>query len=1235
MSRFEKFLKTKIGKLALPFTVVVLIYNSWFLNFGVRTSGDWGFMLAATADTLRRHYFSIWLSDSQFGRVLIDAGQAPTYAIYGWLSHYLNFSYALNERIVHLWPAVIVALISSYLLTNYIFRDRVAASLGMIVYSANTYYLALLTGGLTLVVAYAFAPLILLFYIKSIQFRSIKYSILTGLFLAVAGAYEPRITFIIIAVLGLYALVHFLLIYPSALKKHWKSLIKIVALYGAPVFLFAMLNVYWVLGLSKAGGADSTVIASNLFGDDFFDASQALTLFHPFWTGGQIQPFFTHPIPLYFWLIPVLAILGIVLSRKKPILLFFALVGILGILLTKQSAEPFPALYYWMFMNVPGFNAFREASKFYILIALAYSILIPAVYVYVKHKYKKKWILNIAAVGIAALFLPNLIPMATNNIGATFRERSIPESYVKINDLVDEDNYSRVLWVPQKSRWSFLSASHPIVSGSTLLTTLQPDLGDTYEDNNNATRTDEISQLMNENYMPVIMSNAAIKYVIVPLRDIKNEDNFYRSYNDDPEMFVRALSGAGYLEKRDVNIEGFTVYESKVPVKPYFSSLDKLYSLADGKEVSAGYDFWQKSLNDKDDFNFVLETEKPYTTDVRDLFGTIKGSDLKDAQLPMQSQSKDKKSDYYFDRSYQQTSYVAKNDSMTFQTTGLVMPVRTVESTLPKNQVLPLERNKNYIVKTGDVINAVKKDSKQVNLGSPKDQSSVYSLDSENIVPKPVIDGALWNKKVEDCVSYNESDPDIWQWSRKDDVLNKQVIALFSKNHAACTGPPTMPVDEGEYLLTFNYRGSSAQFAGYSLEYNDKAKQKIVRDIPIADSDWNVQKVVIDVPAGASEVKLRLISRPSNQLKNNAIVSYANVELKRVSKLATIDTATGNINKVAVEKKSVDGATYPGFPYENLIDNGSFEDGAWQEKVGDCNAYDDRPALRMSVINESKIQTGKALQLEARRHTACTSTPKIDVEGGSSYLLQFDYQSPNSTSAGYVITLYGNDSNKTSRQIKVPNKSKNTFTTNITIPSDVNSLTLALFAYSPTDEATYQVNVYDNVLLQKIPDVMNRFYSVAQPTVALEKPDKIEFNATSNTRKEVKIQGARQPFVLLMSEQYHPSWTAVLDGEKQSILPWVKQASIPSQNHIKANGFQNAWYVDPQNVCSASPDSCIKQADGSYNINLAINFEAQRWFNFGLLISGATLLLAIFTLLFLRFHNPKEKHPVNQPRNKR
>ncbi|NCU42685.1 MAG: hypothetical protein EOM19_08355 [Candidatus Moranbacteria bacterium] len=60
--------------------------------------------------------------------------------------------------------------------------------------------------------------------------------------------------------------------------------------------------------------------------------------------------------------------------KKREYILFFALVALVGMLLGKQVSEPFPTLYNWLYETFPGFNAFREASKFYVLIALGYAV---------------------------------------------------------------------------------------------------------------------------------------------------------------------------------------------------------------------------------------------------------------------------------------------------------------------------------------------------------------------------------------------------------------------------------------------------------------------------------------------------------------------------------------------------------------------------------------------------------------------------------------------------------------------------------------------------------------------------------------------------------------------------------------------------------------------------------------------------------------------------------------------
>ncbi len=1213
----------KLPPLSIPLVAAVVVYNSWFLNLGVRTAGDWGFLLKSTADTLRRFYFTTWLSDNQFGRVLIDAGQAPTYALYGWLSYNLNTSYALNERLVHMWPAVIVAIVGSYLLVKYIFNDKATAILGVVVYSANTYYLALLTGHLTLAVAYAFAPLVILFYLKALNMQKTRDVILCALLFAVCGAYEPRSAYILTLILILLAAFHFFLLF---LPKHHltlRTLVRMSWIYGGPLMIFGLLNAYWVLGLAFAGGGTNTAISSSLFGNEFFNTSEALTLFHPFWSGGQIRPFVVHPIPVYFWLIPLVAISGFIVNNRNRTLLFFALLGVIGILLAKQSDEPLASLYHWLFVTVPGFNAFREASKFYLLTALSYAVLIPGMYWYAK-KYYPKRVALILFIGICLLFLPNLKPMITNEIGATFSSRSMPKEYVTLNHFLDSPDYSRVLWVPEKPRWALANAKHPPVTPVKLLGESWKSLATSHKSNTNGTVVDEVTDLLQQEYMPLLLSNAGIKYVIVPMRDLQNSDNFFRNYGDDPTIFSQALSKVDYLKEAELHIEGFKIYETVQPEKPYFSSLSSLYSINDARDLPAIHKFWTRSVKPQKDFNFVVGNENAnFTTDIRDLFGQYGAADIHGGEIPLlKADIKKTGNAYYFDQNYGEAFYKASRDRLTFGFNSLIVPGANSSKYKASEVTVPLSKDQEYILENHEDISPVDRTSETVYMGSPRNDTTLYAVTPHNLVPHPTIKDSLWQKEVENCVPYGTSVPRISMNSEIDTRLHKPVLTLFAKDHAACTGPPSIAVKSGTHLLSFQYRGVGAQILSYKLVYNTSDKNKnLTKDIAITDNGWHTYSSLIQVPSDATQLEIQLLGRPSNQSKTTASTRYTGLSLLRLDKVTNFKTATGDIQKTEIKTTDLQQYKHKGYVYHNLIPNGSFETGLWKKQVGDCNAYDDNPALKMSLSHNAS-DGHNALRLEAKRHIACTNVKNIKVQGGASYLLQFDYQSPNAKNAAYTVTLGGKNTAQVEQNVPILDTKWHTYKRIITMPPGTDHLSLAVAAYSSDENQTsYLINNYDNFILQQVPDISNRFYSVTTPNVQLDNPKTIKYQTVSNTLKKVTITGANKPFILLMSEQHHPSWQLLFDGKVDERLghdmPWSKRSSLPSSYHLKVNGFENAWYLQPKEICQAHRNICTHNADGTYTMQLIVQFGAQRWFNLGLLITIGTIIGCILVLISL------------------
>lgn len=1184
------------------------IFNAWFLNFGIRTDGDWGFLLKSSADSLRRYYFSTWLSDMQFGRVLFDAGQAPTYALYGVLSHYFHLNYAMNERIIHLWPAVILAVTCSYALLKYLFRDVYAAALGAIVYASNTYFLTLLTGDITLAPAYALAPLAVLLYLKAVNTLRVLYVLLCALALTAIAAYEPRVAYVVAIALGLLAVTHFCFtVWPRG-GFTWRTVMKLLVFYASPLVLLILMNLYWLLGVAKAGLAGNGIIASNLFGNEFFNMSEALTLFQPYWTGGQIQPFYSHLIPLYFWLIPVAAIAALTLNKKRPVLLFAAIIGILGVFLAKQSDAPLPGLYRWLFEHIPGFNAFREASKFDLLIALAYSILLPALFWFIKTRYHNRMLTIATFTALALLFLPNLIPIATHRIGATFRSRHVPAQYAQLNTFLDSKTFGRILWVPQKSRWGLDDNLHPSVSAVNLLDQSWPELAGDYSKSNNATTSDELTSLLQQNYMPAMLAAGGVRYVVVPMRDLANDDNFYKGYNDDPSMFTSLLDGVGYLKPAPIQINGFRIYQTVQPPQPYFAAAARVYALGDQPALSSAYGFWQQSLGGTPPFTFTFGATAPaYTTTLQDIFAHYTAADVAHDALPPHVLPGRQVNSYYADQAYSNTWYTAGTQSITFRTTPLAVPGVQTQHIIPAQTTIRLNSNQAYIIANDSMVQTVDRSSTPSFLGSPRSNTALYAVGG-SVVPAPPIDSSLWRHQVSNCAAYGDAtSANIDMTAEVDDRLHEPVLSLAADDHAACTGPSPIGVQPGgTYLWQFQYRGFSAPFASYRLTYNTPGQPTVIaKDIALSDNDWHTYEALVRVPQGVTTVQVQLVVRPSNQIGDHAAVSFAGVKLMPVQRIATAPTATGDIRSV-VPTPPMLLAPFPVGNAQNLIANGSFQKGLWHRKVGDCDAYDSRPQLTMSRGRQGP-GGAYALQLGAARHIACTDTGQMLVQGGGTYLLQFQYQSPNGADAGFTAALDDKNATRIAGRIPVTDAKWHTYSQVITLPPDAKHLTLAVYAYSSIESSGYLLDRYTNFVLRQVPDIQNRFYAVSNPTILLEAPGNVSSRVVSATAKVVSVSRARGPFVLTMSEQYHPGWQVSLVRQVGWPLPWHTPPRLPDADHFEVDGFLNAWLIDPQTICRDHSVVCTRQGDGSYNLNFVVQFAPQSWFNFGLLMSSFTL----------------------------
>ena len=147
----------------------------------------------------------------------------------------------------------------------------------------------------------------------------------------------------------------------------------------------AVVNAFWVIPmavmknnpLESLGSAYTSIDALKFY--SFADFSHALSLLHPNWPENLFGK--TYFLQSEFVIIPLIAFASLLFigqrADSKKQIVFFSILALIGAFLAKGAQEPFGSVYQWMFTHVPGFVMFRDPTKWYVLVALGYSVLVP------------------------------------------------------------------------------------------------------------------------------------------------------------------------------------------------------------------------------------------------------------------------------------------------------------------------------------------------------------------------------------------------------------------------------------------------------------------------------------------------------------------------------------------------------------------------------------------------------------------------------------------------------------------------------------------------------------------------------------------------------------------------------------------------------------------------------------------------------------------------------------------
>lgn len=563
--------------------LVLVVFKQWF-SLNLISSGDF-----VPFSVLNITFFPY-----AWGLNFITWGMGGFASAYSW-SHFIQVvpaflvnRFGMSDEIIirffYFYPLLLLLFLAPYLLFKKVFPESKFGLIASLIYGLNTYVLMLIGGGqIFIAISYSIIPILFRLFIsvcsETENRRALLISIVLGLVLSLLTMIDLRFSYGALTGLFIFGLIYLFF------SNHSKKIRTIFLGFIFPGIISLLLNLFWVLPtlLTKTSFQGLGEIYTSPLALQFFSFAKfenTISLLHPNWPENIFgKTYFMRP---EFLILPLLAFSSLLFiykekKERKVLILCFTFLGLAGAFLSKGVNEPFGVLYKWFFENIPGFFMFRDPTKWYVLIALSYSVLIPysvsRIYGHIKSFgfFPKRKYLNLQSIFLFVFifYLVFLIkPAIVGNLSGAFKTTAMPDDYKVFNSfLSSQDSFFRTLWMPSYQRYGFNSSKHPAISPESFFP---------------SSSRSSMLRTLSESSTEKLLQDSAIKYVLVPYDSSSEIFIKDRKYNaDEYSETVRKIGQIEYLKE----VKGF----GRIKVFEVKGNRDHFFS--DSGKVSIEYEF--------------------------------------------------------------------------------------------------------------------------------------------------------------------------------------------------------------------------------------------------------------------------------------------------------------------------------------------------------------------------------------------------------------------------------------------------------------------------------------------------------------------------------------------------------------------------------------------------------------------------------------------------------------------
>lgn len=120
----------------------------------------------------------------------------------------------------------------------------------------------------------------------------------------------------------------------------------------------------------------------------------------------------------------------------------------------------------------------------------------------------------------------------------------------------------------------------------------------------------------------------------------------------------------------------------------------------------------------------------------------------------------------------------------------------------------------------------------------------------------------------------------------------------------------------------------------------------------------------------------------------------------------------------------------------------------------------------------------------------------------------------------------------------------------------------------------------------------------------------------NQTKYLLSLKSISFPTPIVFSETFDPGWKIFSYEKSQNGLVYFfnRMFAKPLKiEHFLSNGYANGWLIDPVKLCKSEINNCVQYKDGSYDLSVTVELEAQKTTEISYLISAVTItIITIF-----------------------